>query len=156
MERKTVLSSCRLYRYSLWREIDARNPEYALFIGLNPSSADEVNDDPTIRRCIDFARRWDFGGLCMTNLFALRATDPKIMKAHHSPIGADNDRWLKDLAEDAAVIVAAWGVHGCFAQRDAFVKRLLKGRLSYLALSKDGHPRHPLYFKQTLTPIRWD
>jgi hypothetical protein len=155
MERKTVLSSCRCYRYSLWREWDAGNSQYALFIGLNPSTADEINDDPTIRRCIDFAKRWGYGALCMANLFAYRATDPKIMKAHDSPVGADNDRWLTILAAEAAVVVAAWGVHGLFAQRDRAVRRLLDGRLSYLALTKDGHPRHPLYLKQTLVPTEW-
>ncbi|MCU7816788.1 MAG: DUF1643 domain-containing protein [Candidatus Thiodiazotropha sp. (ex Rostrolucina anterorostrata)] len=81
-----VLSPDRDYRYSLWRIWQPDDP-YALFIGLNPSTADEYENDPTIRRCIRFAKDWGFGGLYMANLFAIRATKPKIMKAHHAPIG---------------------------------------------------------------------
>lgn len=156
MDRRTVLSACRTYRYVLWREWDARNPAFAMFVGLNPSTADEVEDDPTIRRCVDFARRWGYGSLCMANLFAFRATAPKVMKAHSSPVGADNDRWLAAIAAEAGVVVAAWGVHGVFNRRDQAVKQLLAGRLSYLALTKDGHPRHPLYLRQTLVPSVWN
>ena len=81
MHRRTTFSSCRTYRYVLWRELDAANPRYALFIGLNPSTADEVADDPTIRRCKDFARRWGYGAVCVANLFAYRATKPAKLKA---------------------------------------------------------------------------
>jgi hypothetical protein len=152
VERKTVLSSCRHYRYCLWREWDAMNSSYAVFVGLNPSTADEVKDDPTIRRCADFARRWGYGALCMVNLFAYRATSPAAMKAHASPIGADNDRWLVDCAKDAGVVVAAWGMHGSHLQRDEAVRRLLPGKLSCLGRTKKKrHPKHPLYVKADVT-----
>jgi hypothetical protein len=115
-----------------------------------------VNDDPTIRRCVDFARRWGYGALCMTNLFAYRATEPARMKAHPTPIGDDNDRWLKRLARHARVVIAAWGVHGSFMARDQAVRGLLTCKLSCLALTKGGHPQHPLYLKHTLVPRLWE
>ena len=80
--KTATFSECRKYRYTLWRRWDGLFASgYAMFIGLNPSTADETNDDPTIRRCIGYARDWGYGGLCMTNLFAFRATLPKNMKA---------------------------------------------------------------------------
>jgi hypothetical protein len=80
-----------------------------MFVGLNPSTADETSDDPTIRRCIAFAKSWGYSALCMTNLFAYRATDPKIMKKAQYPVGPDNDDYLKMLSAGAGVVIAAWG-----------------------------------------------
>ncbi len=91
--------------------------------------------------------------MCMTNLFAYRATEPEVMKAHLLPIGVNNDRWLLEMAKDAAVVVAAWGVDGAHLQRDQAVIRLLGNRLSCLGLTKHGHPKHPLYLKKSLKPI---
>lgn len=153
MERKTIFSPCRQYRYCLWREWDMMNDSYAVFVGLNPSTADEVEDDPTIRRCADYARRWGYGALCMVNLFAFRATRPDVMKASASPVGPDNDRWLVDVARDAGVVVAAWGVDGIHLHRDKEVARLLAGRLSCLSITKGGHPGHPLYLNRSLKPV---
>jgi hypothetical protein len=153
--RRTIFSSCRTYRYVLWRELDAHKPGYALFIGLNPSTADEVADDPTIRRCKDFARQWGYGAVCVANLFAYRATKPAKLKAALAPVGRANDRWLIQLAAEADVVVAAWGVHGSFAGRDQDVVALLKRQFSYLALTKSGQPRHPLYLKRTAEPKKW-
>jgi hypothetical protein len=155
VNRRTRFSDCRTYRYVLWRELDADNPRYALFIGLNPSTADEVTDDPTIRRCKDFARRWGYGAVCVANLFAYRATRPAELKAAVTPVGRANDRWLIRVAADAGVVVAAWGVHGSFAGRDREVIAMLDGQFSYLALTKGGHPRHPLYLKRTAEPKKW-
>lgn len=153
MERKTILSPCRTYRYVLWREFGALlDSRYAMFIGLNPSTADEVNDDATIRRCIGYAKSWGFGALCMTNLFAFRATQPADMKAAIDPIGPENDRYLLELAKGAGVIVAAWGAHGTFMGRDAVVKKLIPG-LHCLTHTKEGHPHHPLRLRADLTPI---
>jgi len=155
VRRRTIFSACRTFRYVLWRELDADNPRYALFIGLNPSTADEVADDPTIRRCKDFARRWGYGAVCVVNLFAYRATKPTELKAAPAPVGRANDRWLVRVASKAAVVVAAWGVHGSFAGRDQAVISLLSVPLSYLAFTKGGHPRHPLYLKRTCVPRSW-
>jgi hypothetical protein len=156
MKRQTTFSPCRTYRYVLWRQWDATNHAYALFIGLNPATADEVRDDPTIRRCAGYARRWGYGALCMTNLFAYRTPHPEVMKAHPDPVGADNDRWLVKLAKGAGVVVAAWGVDGTHLGRDRVVGRLLGGKLSCLRLTKDGHPWHPLYLRKTLEPVPFD
>ena len=136
-------SACRTYRYALWRCWERQKP-YALFIGLNPSTADEKEDDPTIRRCVGFAKAWGYGALCMVNLFALRATKPKDMLVHPSPIGPDNDKWLEALSRQAGVTVAAWGVNGNHLGRDSAVREFIGG-LKCLKKTKDGYPGHPLY-----------
>lgn len=126
------------------------------FIGLNPSTADETQDDPTIRRCIRFTREWGYDGLVMLNLFAFRATDPKVMKAQTEPVGADNDEVLLKASRKVGLVIAAWGTHGEFKGRGDAVRRLLKDcRLHHLGLSKDGHPKHPLYLKADTKPTLW-
>lgn len=152
MERSATFSACRTYRYALWRRWG--RGDYVMFIGLNPSTADEINDDPTIRRCIGFARAWGYGALCMANLFAFRATQPADMKRAADPVGAENDHVLRQLADQAGVVVAAWGAHGTYKGRDQSV-RLLVPDLHYLRLTKDGHPGHPLYLPADLKPQRW-
>lgn len=126
-----------------------------MWIGLNPSTADEINNDPTVRRCIGYAQSWGYEGMCMTNIFAFRATDPKVMKAQTDPVGPDNDRHLIATAKDAKLIVAAWGVHGSHLGRGRKVRQMIQN-LHYLALTKKGIPRHPLYLRKTLEPILWD
>jgi hypothetical protein len=152
MERSATLSACRTYRYALWRRWG--RGDYAMFIGLNPSTADETNDDPTIRRCIGFARAWGYGALCMANLFAYRATDPADMKQAAEPVGWENDQVLRQLADQAGVVVAAWGTHGTYKGRDQSVRLLVPG-LHYLRLTINGHPAHPLYLPASLQPQRW-
>ena len=146
-----TFSPCRRYRYTLWRRWG--DGPYAMFVGLNPSTADETQDDPTIRRCIRFARDWGYSALCMTNLFALRATDPKVMLSDPNPEGQDNDYWLVQSAAGAGIVVAAWGAHGGHQRQDDHVRRLLPGKLHHLALTKDGKPRHPLYLRADSTPV---
>lgn len=152
--RQTIFSPCRSYRYALWREWIG-GEGYAMFVGLNPSTADETQDDPTIRRCIAFAKAWGYAGLCMTNLFAFRATDPKDMKAAADPVGPDNNKHLGMLAQRAGVVVAAWGANGTHRGRDAEVRAMLDQALHCLALTKDGHPGHPLYLPKTLKPVEF-
>ena len=106
LKTDAIFSVCRKYRYALWRSWDESKP-YVMIIGLNPSTADETKDDPTITRCINFAKSWGYGGVCVTNLFAYRATVPSDMKASNEPIGTENDAWLYKLAREAAIIVAA-------------------------------------------------
>lgn len=125
-----------------------------MVIGLNPSTADEVQDDPTVRRCIAYAKSWGYAGLCMTNLFAFRATDPQDMKAVRDPIGPDNDRHLLDCSRQAGIVVAAWGEHGVHLDRAAAVTQLL-GDLHYLRMNQSGQPGHPLYLPKALRPVRW-
>lgn len=158
--RHTVLSECRKYRYTLWREWRLPHglpyplplhtaSEFVMFIGLNPSTADETKDDPTIRKCVGFAKRWGYGALCMTNLFAFRATQPKDMMAQERAVGPDNIAWLRKCAEQASLVVAAWGTKGSFRHQDRVVENYLKHLahkpLKCLRKTKDGYPEHPLY-----------
>lgn len=158
-----VFSPCRRYRYTLWRDWDmdlfsgcaddaANANRYVMFIGLNPSTADETQDDPTIRRCIDFAKRWGYGRLCMTNLFAFRATQPADMKMQRDPIGDENDRHLVESAKGAGLIIAAWGNHGSHLDRAATVIKLVQN-LHALRVNADGSPQHPLYLPANTVPI---
>lgn len=123
-----------------------------MFVGLNPSTADEVEDDPTIRRCIQYAKDWGYGALCMTNIFAFRHTDPVVMKAQGDPVGPENDTALLHLAKDPGVVVAAWGNHGSHLGRGKHVTEML-ANLTCLRRTKKGHPGHPLYLPKFLTPI---
>lgn len=150
MKKYATLSEDRKYRYTLTRIWDETKPK-VMFIGLNPSTADETKDDPTIIRCINFAKSWGYGGLEMTNLFAFRATNPKVMKNEKEPIGKDNDTWLKKLATECDIIIGAWGNDGALHARGQEVMNMLDD-LHYLALNKSGHPSHPLYLKSTLQP----
>lgn len=138
-----AFSPGRKYRYALWRTWDKNKP-IVLFIGLNPSTADETKNDPTIRRCINFAKSWGFGGICMANLFAFRATKPPDMKQADDPIGPDNDKWLKQLAAEANGIVACWGTNGKFKNRDKQVKQMLPAMMCF-GTTQCGNPKHPLY-----------
>jgi hypothetical protein len=123
-----------------------------MFVGLNPSTADETSDDPTLTRCINFAKSWGYGGVCMANLFAFRATEPSVMKASDDPTGTENNKWLKKLAKDAALVVAAWGNDGSYLERSEQVKELLPN-LYCLKLNKSGEPAHPLYQAAKLKPM---
>jgi hypothetical protein len=150
----SVWSPDNLYRYVLWRTFCEQPRNYVMFVGLNPSTADDTKDDPTLRRCIGFARAWGFDALCMTNLFAYRATDPRQMKGYSRPIGHENDRWLTACAREANLVVAAWGTTGQFMARDEEVRSLLDD-LHVLDLTKGGHPRHPLYARGSSRPLPW-
>lgn len=122
-----------------------------MFIGLNPSTADEINNDPTVTRCIKYAHRWGYGGLVMTNIFAYRATEPTDMKRMSDPIGPDNNVWLTRIADEAGIIVAAWGNHGQHMNRSAWVKAHIPS-LHCLKQNASGEPAHPLYLRADLEP----
>jgi len=154
MKTDATLSSCRMYRYALSRIWDVSKP-YAMFIGLNPSTADETEDDPTINRCINYSKDWGYGGLCMANLFAFRATTPNDMMASNNPIGPDNDEWIKKIAQEAGVIVAAWGNDGSFMDRSKQVKKMIPN-LMCIKINKSGEPAHPLYQPKSAKPIKWE
>ncbi len=180
IDRETIFSPCRKYRYTLWRQWakhvgDIRElpfdgelkppghsdwipSPYLMVIGLNPSTADETKDDPTIRRCIDFAKRWGFGALCMTNLFAWRDTDPEQMKKAPIPVGEQNHHYILSVASGAGLVLAAWGKHGRFLNQDLNVGNWLNGigvKLHCLRQNKDGSPQHPLYVPAATQPIAW-
>ena len=151
VRRGAALSRCGTYRYALWREWDGGAPT-VLFIGLNPSTADRRRDDPTIRRCIRFARDWGFGRLTVANLFALRATDPRVVMRAAAPVGPRNDRWLHRLSREASLVVVAWGVHGSHRGRDAEVLRMLPPP-TCLGVTRGGAPLHPLYVRADARPV---
>lgn len=142
-----VISPCGAYRYHLSRAWPLEGAEgICLFVMLNPSTADADQDDPTIRRCIGFARRLRCHSLEVVNLFALRATDPVALLDHPDPVGPDNNEWIRDRVVHAKYVIAAWGTKGAFRYRDRRVYEMLPPQKSYcLGRTKDGHPKHPLY-----------
>ncbi len=153
-----VYSPCELYRYLLTRVWNPKG-EKALFVMLNPSTATEVQNDPTVERCERRARALGFGAFRVTNIFAFRATDPRVMRAVADPIGPGNDAAIADSAQGwADRIICAWGTHGAHLGRGAQVERLLRdtGRpLFTLGLSQGGHPKHPLYIGYDRQPELW-
>jgi hypothetical protein len=143
-----AFSRDRRYRYRLWRHWDQSRPAIA-FCMLNPSTADARRDDPTIRRCIGFARGWGYGGIEVVNIFALRATDPRDLRSADDPIGPRNDAFMLRAAALSPVVIA-WGVHGALRDRGANALRLFgpRARLLVLGRTRSGAPRHPLYLRR--------
>lgn len=153
-------STCRRYRYT-WYHVWDYTKRPCAFIGLNPSTADEDGPDPTVRRCVNYAKGWGYGALLMLNLFAFRATDPREMMAEADPVGPENDRTIVEMTkwvidEEFGLVVAAWGAHGAHRDRAATVKKLLPVEVHYLTLTKGGEPGHPLYLKSLLMPTPWE
>jgi len=162
-----IFSPCRTWRYTLCRQWWWSDPgQMVVFIGLNPSTADEIQDDPTVRRCIGFAKRWGYGGMFMLNIFALRHMNPKVLYQATDPIGPENNHYILEVVQNPEVIrvVACWGNHGVLRNRGLEVVRLIQEapglhrlpefRLSRLGeLTKTGQPRHPLYLKSNLEPV---
>ena len=120
---------------------------------LNPSTADAERDDPTIRRCIGYARRWGYGALTAVNLFAYRCTDPRRLRLSDDPVGPENDRYLLHVRDRFPVVVAAWGNGGGLHARGKTVLRLLSDcPLHCLGVTRAGHPLHPLHQRGDLDP----
>ena len=148
------------YRYRLSRTWEDGKP-HALFVMMNPSTADLLVDDPTVAKCGRFARAWGYGGIYVGNTFAYRATDKKHLRLISDPIGPDNDRHLIDMAKEAHVVVFAYGQpgHRTLAPRGiAVAKLLVESGVTprVLKLSKHGIPTHPLYLLETLKPVVWN
>lgn len=157
METGTAtFSDCRRYRYTLTR-ILGDGPRVA-FIGLNPSTADETVNDPTIRRLMGFAGRWQYGSMVMLNLFAWRATEPKDMKAAIDPVGPMNDLAMMAAVKECKTVVACWGNHGAYRSRDYDVATLMHAigkPLMCFGKSKTGQPKHPLYLASNTELTIW-
>ncbi len=143
----------RLYRYGLHRIWD-KTKSPAMFIGLNPSTADARLNDPTVRRCVRFAKDLGYGGLIMTNAFAFRATSPKALRSINDPVGPDNDSWLQKLSHRAGIVIAAWGNHGALNGRGQHIRQLLQN-LHHFGLTGGGEPKHPLYLPADRKPQFW-
>ena len=153
MERSATISDCGKYRYDLWRRWDNTLP-VCVFVGLNPSTADATVDDPTIKRCVDFATQWMYGSLCMVNLFAFRATDPQEMLKAEDPVGFYNDEALQKRFAEARIIVCAWGKLGSHRRRDSAVMDLIpSSKRRCLKLNRGGSPSHTLYLPANLKPV---
>ena len=158
----TTWSPDRAHRYFLRRPagmLDRDKPVIA-FVLLNPSTADEVKDDPTVAKCRRYAAGWGYGEVIVLNAFAYRATDPKNMRAHPDPIGPDNDATILQTAEVVhglgGTILCGWGTHGTHLERSAALRALLAPfPLKAFTLTKHGEPGHPLYLRGDLQPIDW-
>lgn len=147
-----VISSDGLYRYVLSRRWGLEGRRVA-FIGLNPSTADATLDDPTIRRCVGFAKAWGGTSLLMVNLFGFRSTAPAALRQVVDPIGPENDLWLDRVVAGADLVVAAWGNHGVLLNRAEFIRQRFSGKLQALAITKSGMPKHPLYIAASASPM---
>jgi hypothetical protein len=170
------ISQCGRYRYKLWREWrgthDSKNWRWleakdgagsplgeskaCVFIMLNPSTADAEQDDPTIRRCVGFAKAWNYERLEVVNLFAYRATQPAVILAMDGavdPIGPDNLEWVTGAVANAGIIICAWGAHGSYLRHDETVLGWCGTKAVHaLGLTVDGSPRHPLYLPSSSKP----
>lgn len=156
---EAVYSPCEHYRYVLTRVWEPSGRR-ALFVMLNPSTATEYQNDPTVERCERRARTLGFGAFRVTNIFAYRATDPKVMRAQRDPVGPQNDQAILDsvLEWSPDAIVCAWGAHGLYLDRGQAVATLLRqtGRpLMHLGLTAAGQPKHPLYIAYDRQPEAW-
>lgn len=150
-------SDCEAYRYALTRVWDAEGGKIA-FVMLNPSTATEVQNDPTVERCERRARALGYGAFRVVNIFAYRATDPRVMRAQADPVGAGNDAAIMAAAAWADRLVCAWGSHGAHLDRGVAVEGLLRPLgvpLYQLGLTKFGQPKHPLYIAYDRQPEPW-
>lgn len=155
MFKHAVIDKNKKYRYVLERRWGSDINNIVNFILLNPSTADASHDDPTVRACIEFARRWGYDGIAITNLFAFRATDPIEMKSCQNPHGSQNDKYISSVAKKSRIIIVAWGNHGTHCNRDREVLNVLISikKPFCLGITDSGNPRHPLYIKRTVKPI---
>ncbi|MEO0991555.1 MAG: DUF1643 domain-containing protein [Pseudomonadota bacterium] len=155
-ESVATYSDCERYRYQLTRTWDA-DGQRVLFVMLNPSTATEVQNDPTVERCERRARALGFGAFRVCNIFAWRDTDPKALRKAEEPVGTGNDHAILEGCDWSDAAVCAWGTHGAYQSRGPEVEALMRGTgqpLFHLGLSKAGHPKHPLYigYGQALVP----
>ncbi|MCS6812143.1 MAG: DUF1643 domain-containing protein [Cyanobacteria bacterium] len=158
MQQDAQFDSTGQYRYSLWRQWNAEG-DRLVFIMLNPSTADAQHNDPTIRRCLGFARRWGYGCLVTVNLFAYRTPYPHHLCRVPDPVGPETDRYLLQAVHQADRVIAAWGNAGqLWRDRVCHVLHLVTPNIPLwcLGLTTLGQPRHPLYAKADSVPIPWD
>jgi hypothetical protein len=150
-----TFSPDRFYRYSLFRVWNTSKPQL-VFVLLNPSQADELKDDPTVKRCIARALNAGFGGIEIVNLFAMRSTYPYSLATAPDPIGPDNNSWIAGAVGRSALVICGWGKAGKLHDRGDFVLRLIRhvgGIPHALKLNADGSPQHPLYLSYSLKPF---
>ena len=152
---RIVFSDDRLHRYFLER-IFQEGSRTLNFCMLNPSTADEIQNDPTVRRCIGYAQDWGYDRLIVTNIFAYRSTNPKGLREIENPAGDENNYYIEEAAKESEQVICAWGNHGEYLDRGSEVSELLKPYSPHhLGLTKCGQPKHPLYLAKKLLPIKW-
>jgi len=149
-KKSAIISECGKYRYEL-RRIWQPRTALICWVMLNPSTADANFDDPTIRRCMGYTARWGYGGIIVVNLFALRATNPKELYKSDDPKGPENYHYIFRASWETKLTIAAWGTHGKYLKQSETVLAQLTNA-HYLALTKEGYPKHPLYLKKDLEP----
>lgn len=168
---RALYSPCGQYRYVLWRDWGDATAKGAAtggaagqsagkvgFVMLNPSTATEVQNDPTVERCERRARALGFAGFGVANIFAFRATDPRVMRSQADPVGPLNDAAIAELAGSVDMVICAWGTHGAHQGRGVAVANLLRGLgrpLHHLGLTIGGAPKHPLYIGYATGPQLW-
>jgi hypothetical protein len=150
-----LFSPCRNYRYALFRMWYINDP-LVMFIGLNPSTANEHDNDPTIRRVIRFAQDWGYGGVYMMNLFPLVSSNPDALLNYesnplHVAAQVENNKWLEKAYDKCEKVIFAWGNFYQAQQRAKEVMQMFKNAEA-LAINKSGSPRHPLYVPGNVTP----
>jgi hypothetical protein len=151
MERWAVIDDTGKYRYTLTRTWYRYGPRVT-FVMLNPSTADETKDDPTIRKCIGFAKKWDYGSIEVVNMYAWRATSPKDLDGVEHPVGKENDSYIRTAIQRSSCVVAAWGADGTGPIRLREMLSLI-GNAFCLGRTKNGSPRHPLYLGYDVKPL---
>jgi hypothetical protein len=147
-----TFSECRNYRYALWRIWDKSKP-LVMFIGLNPSTANEATNDPTINTVEALSTNWGYGGFYMMNLFAIISEKPSILKTHLDPLG-DNDGWIEKISSKCSAVVFAWGAFKEAKQRTQKIIDQFPDALC-IKILKDGSPKHPLYTPYSAQPIKF-
>jgi len=160
MIKDAIFSPCRKYRYTLRRIFDEERFEKegaCTFICLNPSTATETTDDPTVRRCINYAQEWGYPAFIMLNIFGFRATDPLEMKCQDEPVGIDNNKHIIETCKQSGLVVAAWSNHASHMNRGHEVELLLAHHgidVHCLKINRNSRmPAHPLYLKKSLKPM---
>ena len=151
MKRDAKFSTDKKYRYLLTRVWDEELP-IVTFIGLNPSVADDVEDDPTTGRCLDFAQKWGFGGFNIVNLFAYISTEKSVLKRVDDPIGTHNDSYILSASKSSDMVIAAWGNDGKLLKRSKEVRAIIP-LLHCLKINVTREPQHPLYVKGDAVPF---
>ncbi len=151
MDKEAVLSTDKKYRYILKRIWDDKLQKVAI-IGLNPSTADAKNDDPTIKRCIEFVKSWGYGGFYMLNLFAFRATNPKEIYKVNNPVGEENEKHILEIISKVEKVICAWGNEGEHLNQSKKILSLIETPFC-LKINLSGEPSHPFYLKSNLKPI---
>jgi hypothetical protein len=159
--KKAKISACGQYRYWLSRKWD-EGAESLVFIMLNPSTADDKIDDPTIKKCMKFAKNFGFGGILVLNLFSFRATNPADMKKCQDPIGPETGSYYRDIFAFSPIspkVICAWGTNGGFMDRDKYVMAILRSFCiapSALRVTKNEFPEHPLYIPDNTIPFLYE